>query len=133
MILRCLIGLFAVVTLAGAAHALPWRALAPAPAPAPTPVQAQATDVPDVVRLLVQRARRAERRGDMATAEALYDAIRELGYIVRRPAPRTGGRHGGSRDEDGGGNDRGRGGDDDRDDDDDGDDGDDDDDDDDDD
>lgn len=121
MIRRCLIGLFMALAFAGTAHALPWRA----PASVPAPMQVQVTDVPDVVRLLVQRARRAERRGDMATADALYEAIRDLGYIVRRPAPETRDRRDGSRDDDGGGTDRGRGGSDDRDDEDDDDDGDD--------
>jgi len=56
-------------------------------------VHVQQSDVPDVVRLLAQRAVRAERRGDMVTANALYAVIREMGYSVRRPggqAPRSG-------------------------------------------
>jgi hypothetical protein len=92
----------------------------------PAPIRVQ-QEIPDVVRLLAQRARRAERRGDMATAAALYDAIRELGYVVRRRESTR--PNSGARDDDGGnggiGNragDRGGGGRDDDDDDDDGDD-----------
>lgn len=111
MIERVLIALFVVAALCGAARALPGHAPA---APGLGPVRVQAGGAPDVVRLLVQRARRAERRGDMATAEALYEVIRELGYVVRRrPAAQPGSRSGGGNGqvEDRGGNTGARGGD----------------------
>ncbi len=60
--------------------------VAPVSVSAPTPgglVRTQNDDIPDVVRLLAQRAARAERRGDTATARELYKAIRDLGYVVR--------------------------------------------------
>lgn len=54
----------------------------------PSVTLVQQRDLPDIVVLLAQRARRAERRGDLATARELYDAIRDLGYVVqRRPVP----------------------------------------------
>lgn len=112
--------------LLAAALAGPAGATAVPPPASPPVVRVQAQDIPAVVRLLAQRAARAERRGDMATAEALYEAIRELGYVVqrRRPGPaRPDGGDGKDRQRDGGGQDRDRGGggrddDDDRDDDD---------------
>lgn len=51
-------------------------------------LQVQQQDIPDVVRLLVQRARRAERRGDFATADELYALLLDMGYLVaRQPRP----------------------------------------------
>lgn len=42
----------------------------------------QQQELPQIVQLLVERAQRAERRGDTATAAELYDAIRDLGFVV---------------------------------------------------
>lgn len=66
-----------------AARLLPSPTFAPLMAPL---VLAQQQDIPDVVRLLAQRAVRAERRGDMDTANALYEIIRDMGFVVRRPS-----------------------------------------------
>lgn len=49
----------------------------------------QQQELPEIVQLLVDRAQRAERRGDTATAAELYDAIRDLGYVVVN-RPRSG-------------------------------------------
>ena len=75
-------------------------------------IRVQSQDIPEVVLLLARRAARAERRGDIATANELYRAIRALGYVVRRSEVLRGGgsnsddrpnrdqRSGGDRDDD---------------------------------
>ena len=81
------------LALAGGAVAMPANAPAdlrlPTQSPALTPpvIEVQQGNIPDVVQLLAQRAVRAERRGDMDTANELYGIIRDMGYVVRRPEP----------------------------------------------
>lgn len=59
----------------------------------PSVIYIQQQELPEIVQLLLDRAQRAERRGDMATAAELYDAIRDLGYVVlNRPGSGTSGR-----------------------------------------
>lgn len=52
---------------------------------APFVTLVQQDEIPDVVMMLARRAVRAERRGDIETANELYEIIRELGYRVQRP------------------------------------------------
>lgn len=61
------------------------RPAAPVP-PVPPVVWVQQQDIPDVVRLLAQRAVRAERRGDMETANELFAIIRDMGFAMRDPS-----------------------------------------------
>lgn len=83
-----MIALAVVAFWPSAAHAALRLSGDPALAAPSLPLVRVQQDIPDVVRLLAERALRAQRRGDEETARELFETIRELGYIVRQPDAR---------------------------------------------